>query len=254
MRWLFNNSQVLLPVIFVIFSVIWQMIKAGVERKQQMDAQRTGARPMVPGDSTGAMLKPSEVSVQNRPPAATQNELAAQRQAQIEMWRAQQAALGGKMQSPSAAGGRSAEDDLANRRRQAMEELRRRQIQVDQMRSRQPTNQPQPMAAAPASRRQAAKNEAQRRQVAQQRRNAAPVARPVATTRSSIIGEVVAAAAAPPEHPPRVIPASRTTPAGSLVFGPESLRQAFVMKELLDPPLALRDNSAGFGAGYDQSV
>ena len=245
MRWFINNMQFFLPLLIVIISVMSRMIKAVAEQKQQADARRAGGRPASLGNPEGAMFQPAEVSVQNRPAATTQSELAAQRQAQIEVWKARQAALGEPMQSSSTPGGAPTGDVLANRRRLAMEELRRREIQVDQMRARQTTGRQQPVSIPPASPRAATGR----------RRSAAPAeASATATTRSSIIGDVIAATAAPHQPQPGVVPASRTTPVGSLVFGPESLRQAFIMKGLLDPPLALRDNSAGFGAGYDQPV
>lgn len=254
MRWFFNNLQFLLPVLFVIGSVGSRWLKSAVEQKRLAEAQRGGPRP-AQRDPAGAMLQPSEVSAQNRSPETRQSELAAQRQAQIEMWRARQAALGGPVQSPSSTGDSSVEEDLANRRRQAMEELRRRQIQVDQMRARQ-TGGGQPSAsAAPTSRRPITKAEGERRLAAQRRRGPAPVTAPsTASSRSSIIGDVIAATAAPPHPQSRVVPASRTTPAGLLVLSPESLRQAFIMKELLDPPVALRDNSTGGGFGYDPPI
>jgi len=252
MRWFFNNMQILLPVLFVIVSLISRKLKSVVEQKHLAESQRGGARPSH-RDPAGAMLQPAEASAQNRPTPVAPNDLAAQRQAQIEMWRARQAALGGQMQSASSPGDPGGENELANRRRLAMEELRRRQVQIDQMRSRQPGNRPQPIAATPIPPRQATRDPAQRRQAAPQRRNAPPAEQPAQTTRSSIIGEVVAATAAHPQPRPHAVPASRSTAAGMLVLNSESLRQAFIMKELLDPPLALRDNSAGFGAGYDQS-
>ncbi len=255
MRWLMNNSQFVLAVLFVVSSVVWRVVKAGIEQKQQADARRAGGRPASPGDPAEAVLTPADASVLSRSPSARPDELAAQRQAQIEMWKARQAALGGPMQSPSSPGGSLSEDQLASRRRLAMEELRRRQVEVDQRRSRQTANRPQPVVPAPTSRRRAARTEAERRQAAQNRRNAALAeAGAAAENQSSIIGEVIAATVAHPQPKPIVVPTSRTTPIGALLFSPESLRQAFIMKELLDPPLALRVNSAGFGFGYDQSV
>lgn len=262
-QWLQNNLQTIIYILVIAIPAVSQGIKVLADKKRQAEARRM-RNESLPSSPTSSQTGPqtiaqrSEVSAQNREPATIQDELASQRQAQIEMWKAREAAMRGQRETLPAQVRVSAEDELARRRRAAMEELRRRQVEVDRLRSQRTAAnraQPQPAAgAAPSTRRQRAQAlEAERRRQAAQRGGGASAGTPA----RKVVQQVVASLAgrsdeSPAEPQPVVVPASRTTPIGALMLNRDSLRQAFVMKELLDPPIALRDNQTGATAGYHQ--
>ncbi len=262
-QWLQNNLQTIIYILVIAIPAVSQGLKVLADKKREAEARRIRGESFSPS-SQPAQTKPpttlqrSEVSAQNREPATIQDELAAQRQAQIEMWKAREAAMRGQTEQRPAQARVSAEDELARRRRLAMEELRRRQIEVDRLRSQRAASgrsQPGPAAStAPMTRRQRAQAaESARQRQATQRRDSVLSGAPARQVVEQVVASLASGAAGIPAEPqPVVVPASRTTPMGALMLNRDSLRQAFVMKELLDPPIALRDNQTGATAGYHQ--
>ncbi len=250
MRWFLQNLQIFLPILFIIITALGPVFKALAEQREQARNRRGGA-----GRPAG---EPSDgfETIEVRPPSprvqAREEAIEAQRRAQIEMWRAREAMMRGEGRSPVAAP-RTAEEELALRRRLAMEELQRRQaaaVRAEQVRQAPAADRPAP---ARESRRQRAEREAQRQR--QAAAAAARIPKPAPQPPESGI-------AATPEAPaprraiaaraPAVVPASRTSGLGSILLTRGALRQALVLKELLDPPLAIRDTPGGLSDGYHQ--
>lgn len=202
----------------------------------------TSGRPgQVPGPGQQRMLM-SE--------AERRAELAARRQAEIEAWRARRQRAETGRQVIGRPGG-----DLARQRREALDELRKQQQQ------RVPSQPPQqrPTAdhndqVAQAWRRAQQEEAARRQREATPDRHATRRQRPAPATaqppRIIVPAQAapISAQAAPIKSPSRrsrngaVIPGSRFGPAAApLILSPANLRQAIILKEILDPPLALRE-------------
>ncbi|MEM1354946.1 MAG: hypothetical protein AAGC44_03225 [Planctomycetota bacterium] len=148
----------------------------------------------------------------------------AQRQAQADALRRQQQQVDAQRRQQAAAREQA-------RRRQAQEQARR-QPQPQQRSTRGPTSRPtqgQPPVARPVTR--------QQKRAAGQRRKQQPKA---VTSKAEI------------SNSPIVAPQLRTSRGGRrgvpTVLDGVSLKQAFVLKELLDRPLALRDDREEFPA------
>ena len=133
--------------------------RSAAAEKREADAKRlresAGQSHSAPGQPV--MVSSAESATAGPTAASRQDQLAAQRQAQIEMWKAREAAM--RRTNQPTASTRSAEDELARRRRVAMEELRRRQVEADRARASQ--NQ------TPSRRQQAAMEPERRRQAGQ---------------------------------------------------------------------------------------
>jgi len=254
MRWLVQNVTYLLPLLFLLLPALSGILKALADKRNEAEAKRRAQESGAlrhPAATHGAAPRPTP-SMHEMP-----DELTAQRRAQIEMWRAREAMMRGEApQSPQPlvlAG----EDELAVRRRLAMEELRRRQaVAAGPVQQRSA-----PVArSAPVSdpRRQRAEREAQRRrQPPRQGQQPDPAAARIAlslVTQPNAVEEIRRSPAQTPRAQAKrvVAPASRHSGISTLVLSPDSLRQAFVMKELLDPPLALRDMPGSSTGGYHQ--
>ncbi len=239
-NWLQNNLATLIYVLAVLIPAIAQGLKVLAEKKREADAKRlresAGQSHSAPGQPV--MVSSAESATASPTAASRQDQLAAQRQAQIEMWKAREAAM--RRTNQPTASTRSAEDELARRRRVAMEELRRRQVEADRARASQ---------SQTLSRRQQAAMEPERRRQAGQRAARSNRQQPAATP---VVEQIVASLAPPSAAEPmvRLAPARRAAAAAPLVLDAKSLRQTFIMKELLDPPVAMREGTAGSSPGY----
>ncbi|MCC6908749.1 MAG: hypothetical protein IT430_12465 [Phycisphaerales bacterium] len=246
-NWLQNNLATLIYVLAVLIPAVAQGLKVLAEKKREADAKRlresAGQSHSAPGQPV--MVSGAE-STAGPSAASRQDQLAAQRQAQIEMWKAREAAM--RRTNQPAESVRSAEDELARRRRVAMEELRRRQVEADRARASQSQSRSRQAPQQATSRRQQAAVELERRRQASQRSS-----RSARQQQAAPVVEQIVASLAPPraaESIARRAPAQRGIGPAPLVLDAKSLRQAFIMKELLDPPVGLRDGTAGSSSGY----
>lgn len=248
MRWFLQNLQIFLPILFIVITALGPVFKALAEQREQARNRRGGAARPAGEPSDGS----ETIEAKSPQMQAREEAIEAQRRAQIEMWRAREAMMRGEGRGPVAAP-RTAEEELALRRRLAMEELQRRQaaaVRAEQVRQAPAADRPAP---ARESRRQRAEREAQR-----QRQAAAAAARIPKPAAQPPQSEVAAAPEAPAPRraiaprAPAVVPASRTSGLGSILLTRGALRQALVLKELLDPPLAIRDTPGGSSDGYHQ--
>lgn len=256
MRWFFNNFSYILPVLLVVGTALNGLLRTIMAKHREAEAKRlAGGDGGMPGPSRTIVAAPQSARPQ---PMTIQDELAAQRRAQIEMWRAREAMLRGETAESSTPVILTAEDEMAQRRRLAMEELRRRQAAMARTEAARPVAQTarQPQTA-PAPRPRPERDTARRRQAPARPAAPAPTIDLAPSTRAAEQGGVPASArsATTPTSPAirAALPAARHAAVGSLILSPQSLRQAVILKELLDPPLAIRDNPNATGGGYHQS-
>lgn len=256
-NWLANNIQTIIYLLAFLLPVVSKGIAVLLEKRREAEAERLRGGPPARAALEKPVVQRAEVTARNREPETIQQELAAQRRAQIEMWKAREAMLKGARAEAPASARPAVEDEMARRRRLAMEELRRRQSTQSGSPRPAPAAPPAPTAPRtslqrPGSRRSTAAAEARR--VAARKRAAAPDRAPMPSTSDLPTSAAPIAASLRPDAletgEPRVVPGARLSGVGSIVLSRESLRKAFVMKELLDPPLAMRDHPAGASAGY----
>jgi hypothetical protein len=254
-NWLANNIQMIIYLLAFLLPVASKGLSVLIEKRREAEAQRMrGGSPSPQPVERPALRRTPDVA-QNRDPDTIQAELAAQRKAQIEMWKAREAMLSGQRVDAAGAARPSAEDELARRRRLAMEELRRRKVAAEPPRPSPQRSTPQPAQIPQTAARRGKAAAAEQRRSAGKRRGTLVLestGRPTQMDRASIAAPVIDQRIAEPlpQRPPAVVPGSRTAGVGSVVLTRESLRRAFIMKELLDPPVALRNNPAGASAGY----
>ncbi len=252
MRWFLQNLQIFLPILLILATGLGQVVKALMEQRQELRNRRSGSAGGAPG---GVDSEIETVPARSPSPhvRAREQELEAQRRAQIEMWRAREAMMRGQSGRPAAAP-RTAEEELALRRRLAMEELRRREAatRAEQMRQA-------PSADRSTSGRESRRQRAQRGAPRSRPSPAAPMeeslpapAPAAAREQSAALPEGLAQRRGAALRGPAVVPTSRASGLGSILLTRGALRQALVLKELLDPPLAIRDTPGGLSDGYHQ--